>query len=328
MIIVMTPQATSVQVDAVIARIRAAGLSEHVSRGVERTLIGAVGDERPLSAEQFASLPGVERAIRVMKPYRLVSRDTHPDRQPVRVRGKTIGSGVPVLLPGVPLIGSEADLERLAGTLAGLGSHYLRAGLFRSVANPWHDQGLGMPGVERLGELARAHGLTSVTTIADTRQLEECLQADIDMLELAPGVLYNPVLLRETGHVNKPVLLRGCETTPLTDWLMAAEQIASGGNHSIVFCLGGAERFDVSAIARLQRETHLPVVCEPDFPGIRQDQVMAQSLAALAAGADGLVVHLQGYGTDEADNALDEPHLSRLSRLLPDLYALTRPPAA
>ncbi len=322
MIIVMKPHATAAEVDAVIARLRAEGMVEHVSRGVERTLIGAMGDERPLNSEIFEQLSGVERAIRVLKPYRLVARDTHPQRQAIRVRGHALGPDSYSLVPAVSLLKDVAMADALAADIKAAGCHFLRAGLFRQVANPWRAAGPGLAGYASFAAAARAHGLVSICPVADTTQLEEALGADVDVLELSAAAQANPVLLKEAGQINKLVVLRNAGNSSLQEWVMSAEQIAAGGNHSIVFCHAGAADFDVSRIVWLQQETHLPVIAEAACQAVRADRTGSLALAALACGADGVVVPIAAQGAETSEAALALPAFLQLKEQVQGLAAV------
>jgi len=332
MIIVMAAGASAPQIDAVVGRIRAAGLSEHISRGTERTIIGAVGDERSLSADMFETMPGVERAMRVVKDYRIVSREVKPDNSVVSIRGVPIGGAQLQLIAGPSAIEDVAQLTALAGELHGQGVRLLRAGAYKPRTSPYAFQGVGEAGLEYLQQAARAQGMPMISEILDVRLLDTFLEYDVDAIQVGPRNMQNVPLLRELGRINKPVLLyRGVSAT-LSEWLMAAEYIAIGGNHNIVFCERGVRSFepatrnalDITAIPLLKRETHLPVLVDPSHAGGRGWLVPPLAAAAVAAGADGLLLEVHPSPQDawcDAEQAITPQALQTLRAQLQPLAA-------
>ncbi|WP_174874321.1 3-deoxy-7-phosphoheptulonate synthase [Vogesella oryzae] len=332
MIIVMAAGATAPQIDAVVGRIRAAGLSEHISRGTERTIIGAVGDERSLSADMFETMPGVERAMRVVKDYRMVSREVKPDNSVVSIRGVPIGGPQLQLIAGPSAIEDAGSLATLAAELHAQGIRLLRAGAYKPRTSPYAFQGIGEAGLEYLQQAARAQGMPMISEILDVRQLDSFLAYDVDAIQVGPRNMQNVPLLRELGSINKPVLLyRGVSAT-LSEWLMAAEYIAIGGNHNIVFCERGIRSFepasrhalDITAIPLLKRETHLPVLVDPSHAGGRGWLVPPLAAAAVAAGADGLLLEVHASPQDawcDAEQAITPAQLQALRAQLQPLAA-------
>jgi len=300
MIIVMTRYAQDEQIQAVVDKIRAAGLSEHVSRGTERTIIGAVGDERVFSPDAFALLPGVERAMRVVKEYRIVSREVHPVDSVVQVRGLAIGGPAIHVIAGPAAVETPEQMALSAQMVRQHGGKLLRGGAFKPRTSPYAFQGVGVEGLELLQQQARQHGLPMVSELLDVRLLDTFLECDVDVIEIGARNMQNVGLLKEVGRINKPVILKRGPSSTLTEWLMAAEYIAAGGNHNIIFCERGVRSFepayrnmlDLSAIAVMKRETHLPVIVDPSHAAGKAWMVPSLARAALAAGADGLMLDI------------------------------------
>jgi 3-deoxy-7-phosphoheptulonate synthase len=300
MIIVMTRYAQDEQIQAVVDKIRAAGLSEHVSRGTERTIIGAVGDERVFSPDAFALLPGVERAMRVVKEYRIVSREVHPADSVVQVRGLSIGGPAIHVIAGPAAVETPEQMALSAQMVRQHGGKLLRGGAFKPRTSPYAFQGVGVEGLEILQQEARRQGLPMVSELLDVRLLDTFLEYDVDVIEIGARNMQNVGLLKEVGRINKPVILKRGPSSSLSEWLMAAEYIAAGGNHNIIFCERGVRSFetsyrnmlDLSAIAVMKRETHLPVIVDPSHAAGKAWMVPALAKAALAAGADGLMLDI------------------------------------
>ncbi|MDC7690079.1 3-deoxy-7-phosphoheptulonate synthase [Vogesella indigofera] len=316
MIIVMSPAASAQSIDDVIGKIRAAGLSEHVSRGTERTIIGAVGDERSLQPSMFEMMPGVERALRVLKDYRIVSREVQPDNTVVHVRGLAIGGAAVQVIAGPCAVETAPQMQQAARLVREGGARLLRAGAFKPRTSPYSFQGLGVVGLDYLQEAARQQGLPVVSELMDIRLLDTFLEYDIDVIEIGARNMQNTDLLKEVGRINKPVILKRGLSATVSEWLMAAEYIAIGGNHNIIFCERGVRSFDpaarntldVTAIPLLKRETHLPVIVDPSHAGGKAWLVPALSCAALAAGADGLMLEVHpdpAQAWCDGDQALD-----------------------
>jgi 3-deoxy-7-phosphoheptulonate synthase len=332
MIIVMHGRANPADIDAVVAKIRAAGLSEHLSRGTERTIIGAVGDERVLSADMFETMPGVERAIRVLKDYRIVSREVKPDNSVVSVRGVQLGGSAIQLIAGPSAIESAGQMQALAARLRQSGIGLLRGGAYKPRTSPYAFQGVGEAGLGYLQQAARSQAMPMVSELLDVRQLDTFLEYDVDVIQIGPRNMQNAELLKEVGRINKPVLLHRGVASTLSEWLMAAEYIAVGGNHNIVFCERGIRSFDtasrhaldISAIPLLKRETHLPVLVDPSHAGGRASLVAPLACAAIAAGADGLLLEVH----DDPQQAWCDAEQAITPDALDELLATLRPLAA
>lgn len=315
MIIVMQPEAGDAEIAAVEARIKAQGLGVHISRGTERTLIGAIGDERKLDPEMFDPMPGVERSLHILKPYKVVAREWHKANTVVDVRGRLIGGVEVQMIAGPCSVETASQMDAAAEAVAAGGARLMRGGAFKPRTSPYAFQGKGVEGLELLQQAASRHGLPVVTELMDVRMLDAFLEHKVDVIQIGTRNMQNFDLLKEVGRVDVPVILKRGMSATIQEWLMAAEYIAAGGNHKIILCERGIRTFetayrnvlDVTAVAVLKRETHLPVIVDPSHAGGKAWMVPALSCAALAAGADGLLVEIHPKPQEawcDADQAL------------------------
>ncbi|GGP18621.1 3-deoxy-7-phosphoheptulonate synthase [Silvimonas iriomotensis] len=327
MIIVMSTGATDAQIQGVIAEIHKAGLREHLSRGAELTLIGAIGDEDKLDAAHLEMLPGVTRVNRITKPYKIVSRDTHPAGSVIRVRGIPIGGEQIQVIGGPCSVETPEQMALSAQAVADAGCRMMRGGAFKPRTSPYTFQGLGVQGLDYLQQAARQHNLPIVTELMDVRMLDTFMEYDVDVIQIGARNMQNFDLLKEVGRVNKPVILKRGLSATVSEWLMSAEYIAAGGNHNIIFCERGIRTFetayrnvlDVTAIPVLKRETHLPVIVDPSHAGGKAWMVPALAQAAVAAGADGLLIEMHPNPCEawcDADQALAPDELNKLMTTL------------
>ncbi len=323
MIIVMQPEAGADQIEAVEAKIRAHGLAVHVSRGTERTLIGAVGDERALDPEMFDPMPGVEKSMHIVKQYKIVAREWHKVNTVIDVAGIPIGGNTVQVIAGPCSVETMPQMEAAAAGAKAGGARLMRGGAFKPRTSPYAFQGKGVEGLEMLRSSADAHGLPIVTELMDVRMLDAFLQYDVDVIQIGTRNMQNFDLLKEVGRIKKPVILKRGMSATINEWLMAAEYIAAGGNHNIIFCERGIRTFetayrnvlDVTAIPVLKRETHLPVIVDPSHAGGKAWMVPALSSAAVAAGADGLLIEIHPNPCEalcDADQALTPQEFATL----------------
>lgn len=323
MIIIMTSAATEPQINAVVDRIRQAGLTEHLSRGTERTIIGAVGDERVFTPNMFETMPGVERALHVVKEYRIVSREGHTENSVINVRGIPFGGKQIQVIAGPCSVETEEQMAQSAQFVHQAGCRLMRGGAFKPRTSPYAFQGLGVTGLEYMQAAAGQYNMPIVTELMDVRMLDTFLEYDVDVIQIGARNMQNFDLLKEVGRVNKPVILKRGLSATINEWLMAAEYIAAGGNHQIIFCERGIRSFesayrnvlDITAIAMLKKETHLPVIVDPSHAGGKAWMVAPLSRAAIAAGADGLLVEMHPNPCEawcDADQALTPEQLVEL----------------
>ena len=319
MIVVMAPAADAPAIEHVIARLTERGFDVHRSTGAERTVLGVVGPTQELDPAELELLPGVEEVVRVSTPYKLVSRAFHPDDTLVQVRDVTFGGEEVVVAAGPCSVESEEQIRRTAAAVRAAGARLLRGGAFKPRSSPYSFQGLGEQGLELLRKAADAEGLALVTEVMDPSQIA-LVAGYADMLQVGARNMQNYVLLRELGRCGKPVLLKRGLAATIEEWLLAAEHVAAAGNRDVVLCERGIRTFetatrntmDISAIPVIEKRSHLPVIADPSHGiGIR-DKVPAMARAAVAAGADGLLVEVH----HDPDKALSDGAQS----LFPDQF--------
>jgi len=323
MIIVMERDASAAQVAAVESKIRSHGLDVHVSRGTERTLIGAVGDERKLDPEMFDTMEGVEKSMHILKPYKVVAREWHKANTVVDAGGIPFGGRIVQVIAGPCSVETDVQMHDAAAGVRAGGARLMRGGAFKPRTSPYAFQGKGIEGLKLLKDAAASHALPVVTELMDVRMLDAFLEHGVDVIQIGTRNMQNFDLLKAVGQVQTPVILKRGMSATISEWLMAAEYIAAGGNHNIIFCERGIRTFetayrnvlDVTAIPVMKRETHLPVIVDPSHAGGKAWMVPALSCAAVAAGADGLLIEIHPTPKEawcDADQALTPAEFATL----------------
>jgi 3-deoxy-7-phosphoheptulonate synthase len=331
MIIVTKKDVTPDELDHIRERVEALGLRTHVSQGEHRTIIGCVGDETRLQGVPLLSIPGVEAVHAVLKPYKLASRDFAAEPTRIPLGEVEIGGDEIVVIAGPCSVEGPEMLGRTAQAVRAQGARGLRGGAFKPRSSPYSFQGLGEEGLKILADVRSETGLPIVTEVMDTRQVD-LVASYADMLQIGARNMQNFSLLTEVGRLRRPVLLKRGMSATVEDLLLAAEYVMSQGNPNVVLCergirtFGTATRntFDLAAIAVLKRETHLPVLADPSHAGGRRHLVAPLSYAAIAAGADGLLVEVHPdpeTATSDGDQSLDFAEFA-------DLMTTMRPFAA
>jgi 3-deoxy-7-phosphoheptulonate synthase len=313
MLIVMKPQATEAQIALVVEKIHALGLDAHEIPGAQRVAIGITGNRGALDPESFASLPGVADAIRVSQPFKLVSREVKEEDTIINVGGSQLGGPGLAIMAGPCSVESEEQILEVARGVKELGATFLRGGAFKPRTSPYEFQGLGEAGLKLLALAREKTGLPVVTEVMDTDDLP--LVADYaDILQLGARNMQNFSLLRRLGKIGKPVLLKRGPSATIKEWLMAAEYIVSNGNYQVALCERGIRTFetmtrntlDLNAVPVLKSLTHLPVIVDPSHGIGMRRHVPAMARAAVAAGADGLIIEVHPH----PDQALSDGHQS------------------
>jgi 3-deoxy-7-phosphoheptulonate synthase len=326
MVIVMSPAAGPEQIEGVIGRLVARGFDVHRSTGTERTVLGVVGPTAELDPAELQLLPGVEEAVRVSSPYKLVSRAFHPEDTLVRVGEAVFGGEAVVVAAGPCSVESEDQIRRTAAAVREAGALLLRGGAFKPRSSPYSFQGMGEAGLELLRRAADENGLAVVTEVMDPSQLG-LVAGYADMLQVGARNMQNYVLLRELGRAGKPVLLKRGLSATIEEWLLSAEYVAVAGNREVVLCERGIRTFetatrntmDISAIPVIERRSHLPIVADPSHGvGIR-DKVPAMARAAVAAGADGLLVEVHHDPDRALSDGAQSLHPEQFQRLMDQL---------
>jgi 3-deoxy-7-phosphoheptulonate synthase len=297
MVVVMRAGAAPEEVEAVVARVESAGGSAFVSRGVQRTIVGLVGDIAAFQTLNLRAMPGVGDVVRVSKPYKLVSREHHPEATTIQVGGVPIGPDTFTLIAG-PCAVETADQTLEAARMAQqAGATLLRGGAFKPRTSPYAFQGLGEKGLRILAEVREETGMPIVTEVVDAHDVG--LVAEYaDMLQVGTRNMQNFALLQAVGSAGRPVMLKRGMTATYEEWLMAAEYVAQRGNLDIVLCERGVRTFetatrntlDIAAVPMVHSLSHLPVVVDPSHSGGRRDLVVPLTRAAIGAGADAVIV--------------------------------------
>ena len=323
MIIVMSPEATDQMIEGVVKRIKDAGLEANISRGTERTVIGAIGNERKLEPEYFDALPGVEQSMHIVKPYKIVGREWHKADSIIDIKGIPLGGNQIQVIAGPCSVETDDQMEISAQGTVDAGCRMMRGGAYKPRTSPYAFQGHGAEGLAMFRKAADKHKLPIVTELMDVRTIDHFLEYGVDVIQIGTRNMQNFDLLKEVGRLNIPVVLKRGMSATISEWLMSAEYIAAGGNHNIIFCERGIRSYetyyrnvlDVTAIPVLKKETHLPVIVDPSHAGGKAWMVPALSRAAIAAGADGLLVEMHPSPCDawcDADQALTPVELKNL----------------
>jgi 3-deoxy-7-phosphoheptulonate synthase len=299
MIIVTKPGATEDQIQHIVARIKEWRLRPEVSRGALRVVIGVVGPEDIIREKPLAAIPGVESVTPVLKPYKLVAHEFRQTASLVKVGDVTVGGPEVVVMSGPCSVESREQLISIADDVKKAGARILRGGAFKPRTSPYSFQGLGVDGLKLLAEAREATGLPVITEIMDTKDIE-VIEKYADCLQVGARNMQNFALLKEVGRSKLPVMLKRGMSATIKDLLMSAEYILSEGNFNVMLCERGIRTFetytrntlDLNAVPVLKRETHLPVVVDPTHGIGLREHVGAMALAAVAAGADALMIEV------------------------------------
>ena len=299
MIIVFKKNATEKQIKHVVERLKELGLKSMISRGIERTIIGAIGDEDILRSQPLGVFPGVEKVMAVMAPYKLVSREFKNENTVVNVSGVKIGSDKLVVMAGPCSIENHDMLFKIAKSVKASGANMLRGGAFKPRTSPYAFQGLGEEGLKYLQQAGKAMGLPVVTEVMDIRDIG-VVERYADMIQIGARNMQNFNLLKEVGLSKKPVLLKRGMMSTIKEWLMSAEYILANGNFNVVLCERGIRTFedatrftmDISAMPVVKRLSHLPIIADPSHATGKWGLVGPVAKAAIAGGCDGLMIEV------------------------------------
>jgi 3-deoxy-7-phosphoheptulonate synthase len=317
-LIMMNGEAPDDQVEDVLLRLSESGSYGRVAPGRDSIVISAFGDREMISSLALENIAGVEKVLPVSKPYKLVSSDASPERTVIQARGRRIGGDYFGLIAGPCTVESREQTLETARAVNAAGATMLRGGAFKPRTSPYSFQGLGSEALKILAEAREDTGLPLVTEVLDPRQLDEVVET-ADVLQIGARNMQNFLLLAECGKTDKPVLLKRGASASLEELLMAAEYILKEGNPRVILCERGIKTFerstrftlDISAVPVLQEETHLPVIVDTSHPAGRRELVPALARAAVAAGADGIIVEAH----PKPEEALcDGPHLIPTAR--------------
>jgi 3-deoxy-7-phosphoheptulonate synthase len=299
MIVNMSEKATEQQIQHVIERIREAGYNPHVTRGTERAIVAAVGSGRRHEIEALQVAPGVDNVVAIAQPFKLVSKQVHPERTVVTVEGVQIGGPDVVVIAGPCSVESRDQLLQTAHAVKRAGASMLRGGAYKPRTSPYDFQGLGIEALKILSDAKKETGLPIVTEVMSTEDID-LISEHADMLQVGARNMQNFALLRRLATINKPVLLKRGPSATVKEWLLAAEYLLSGGNRDVVLCERGIKTFetemrntfDLAAVALARDLSHLPVVADPSHGTGKQSLIAAVSRAAVAVGSDGLIIEV------------------------------------
>jgi 3-deoxy-7-phosphoheptulonate synthase len=305
MIIVMKKGSSAKQVSGVVARVEAAGYRVHLSEGEERTIIGVIGDDRPIDRTHFEMLDGVEKTVPILKPFKMASRDMHPQDTIVSLNGVKIGGPPIVIMAGPCSVETREQIIETAQAVKEAGAQVLRGGAFKPRSSPYSFQGLGEAGLEMLAEARQITGLPVVTEVMAPEQVP-LVARYADMLQIGARNMQNYALLQAVGKVETPVLLKRGMMSTIEELLMSAEYILSSGNPRVALCERGIRTFekytrnttDINAIPVIKELSHLPIILDPSHGTGKWEYVTAVARAGIAAGADGLIVEVHPHPED------------------------------
>ncbi len=319
MLIVMKPEATDAQVEEVLRVVRDLGYKPHPMPGATRTAIGITGNPGAIDPGHFENLSGVAEAIRVSKPYKLVSRDLKHDDTVVSVGGADIGGPEPAIIAGPCAVESRQQTMEIAEIVAAHGAQFFRGGAFKPRTSPYTFQGLGVEGLKILAEVRDRFGLRIVTEVLDT-ETADVVEEYADVLQIGARNMQNFSLLRRIGQARKPVMLKRGLAATLEEFLLAAEYIMAEGNYNVILCERGVRTFadhtrntlDLSIVPAVQHRSHLPIIVDPSHGTGKRHKVIPMARAAIAVGADGIMVEVHNH----PEHALSDGPQA----LLPDMF--------
>lgn len=321
MIIVLRPKATQGQIKHIVQKVKKLGLKPMISKGIERTIIGVIGEEDVLRVQPLEAYPGVEKVVPILKPFKLVSRDFKKEDSVINLgKGVKIGGKKLVVMAGPCSVENKKILLKAAKAVKAAGATVLRGGAFKPRTSPYSFQGLGEKGLKLLAEARKETGLLVVTELMDTKDVA-LVEKYADIIQIGARNMQNFNLLKAVGQAEKPVLLKRGMSSTIKELLMSAEYIMSEGNFNVILCERGIRTFedytrftlDVNAVPAIKQLSHLPVIVDPSHATGRWGMVEAASKAAVAAGADGLIVEVH----PSPEDAMSDGNQS----LLPENFA-------
>lgn len=299
MVVVMDLRATEKQIEEVKNRLEELGFMTHLIKGVERIVIGAIGDRKQILSSGIEVMPGVEKIVPIMKPFKLVSREAKPENTVIKVKGFSVGGGDLGIIAGPCAVESREQLLETARIVSQAGAKAIRGGTYKPRTSPYSFQGMEEEGLRLLAEAGNETGLATVTEVIDENSLSLAVQY-VDIIQVGARNMQNFHLLRSVGRTRKPVILKRGLSATMEEWLMAAEYIMSEGNYDVILCERGIRTFetytrntlDLSAVPMIKNLSHLPVIVDPSHATGEWRLVEPLSKGAVAAGADGLLIEV------------------------------------
>ncbi len=331
MIIVLKPEATEGQVDHLLERLRELGFKTHLSKGQERTIVGIIGDDRLLQNQPLTAFPGVESATPILAPWKLVSREFQRDNTVIHVNGVKIGGNKITIMAGPCAVEKLELTVGIAHEVKAAGGSILRGGAYKPRTSPYSFQGVGREGLDYLLEAKKQTGLPVVSEILDPRDIELFL-AKADIIQIGARNMQNFELLKEVGAYDKPVLLKRGLSATIKEFLLSAEYILSRGNRNVMLCERGIRTFetqyrhtlDLSAVPSLKELSHLPVIVDPSHATGKWNLVPPLAKAAVAAGADGLLIEVHSQPESALCDGEESIKPPKFKELVQDLMKIAR----
>jgi 3-deoxy-7-phosphoheptulonate synthase len=329
MLVVMKNDATEAQIQAVIQEIRALGYQGIPMPGAQRTAVCIVGNTGPVDDSQLLVLAGVKETIRVTKPYKLVSRETHPESTIITIGDVKIGGGKPVIMAGPCAVESEEQALTIARLVKRYGARVFRGGAFKPRTSPYSFQGLGEEGLKILERVRKETGLLIVTEATDHTNIS-IVEKYADIIQIGARNMQNYSLLRQAGHVSKPILLKRGFAATIEELLMSAEYIISEGNTQVILCERGIRTFadntrntlDLSAIPSIKEVSHLPIIVDPSHAAGLREYVIPLSKGAIAVGADGLLVEVHHDPVHALSDGMQSLYPEQFGELMKEIERL------
>lgn len=331
MIIVLRSDATESQIKHIVEKVKSLGLKPMISKGTERTIIGVIGEEDIIRIQPLEIFPGVEKVMPILAPYKLVSREFKPENSVINVSGVKVGGKKIVVMAGPCSVENRELLIQIAKSVKRSGASILRGGAFKPRTSPYSFQGLGEEGLRYLKEAREKTGLPVITEVMDIRELP-LIERYADVLQIGARNMQNFDLLKEVGLSKKPVLLKRGMSSTIKELLMSAEYILANGNFNVILCERGIRTFeeetrftlDLSAIPVLKKKTHLPVIIDPSHGTGQWGYVPPMSKAAVAAGADGLLIEVHPKPEEALSDGLQSLLPDNFDKLMKELKAIAK----
>ena len=326
MVVVMQERASDAQIQSVIAKLIEMGFDVHRSTGALRTVLGAVGGSRQFDTALLEVLDGVQEVHRITEPYKLASRTFKPDNTVITIGDVRIGGDEVIVMAGPCSAESEEQVETAAAAVRRVGAKVLRGGAFKPRSSPYSFQGLGEEGLRMLRSSADRHNLKLITEVMDISQID-VIERYADILQVGARNMQNFTLLRELGHSKKPVMLKRGISATIEEWLLSAEYVLAGGNTNVMLCERGIRTFesytrntlDISAIPVVRKLSHLPILVDPSHGTGKRDKVAPMARAAVAAGADGLIIEVHCDPDHALSDGAQSMFPSQFDRLMAEL---------
>jgi 3-deoxy-7-phosphoheptulonate synthase len=329
MIIVMKKDATEAEIQSAVQTVKDLGYGAHLSRGEERVIIGVLGNDRPLQDHPLAALAGVEKIVPILAPYKLASRDFHPQDTVVRINGVSVGGPLVVTMAGPCSVESKEQLLETARAVKSAGAQVLRGGAFKPRSSPYSFQGLGFPALEMLAEIGCQVNMPVVTEVIAPEDVDMVAQY-ATILQVGARNMTNFALLQAVGRTQHPIILKRAMSATVEELLMAAEYILAQGNEKIILCERGIRTFekatrftlDINAVPVIKKASHLPVIIDPSHATGAWEYVSAVARAAVAVGADGLLIEVHPHPDKALSDGPQQLRPERFQRLMVEVRAV------